>query len=226
MSYKSNKSQIHIQQPSTIYITKPSTVFVQAPSKIIVDWRNTSESNSILKSKIYVAGMWSDREYLQTKMNELKTLGYQITSNWPSFENRLVNPDDFSECSAQDVQGVLDADTILVFMTDPKYPYRGTCTEIGVAIGSGKRIIIICDGICTKRDAGPSNKSDQRMDDSFEYNFSHYCMQNVFFWDLRIEHVSSYDDAIKLLRGEKVESPYKNCYSGKISNKVFDINYN
>ena len=135
-----------------------------------------------------------------------------------------LNPDDFAECSRQDVQGVLNADTILVFMTDPKYPYRGTCTEIGVAMGSNKRIIIICDGICIKRDIGPSDKTDQRMDDSFEYNFSHFCMQNVFFWDHRIEHVASFGDALCLLRGEKVESPYKNCYSGKISDTFAKIN--
>lgn len=171
------------------------------------------ESLESKKSKsIYVAGMWSQKDILLSKMDELKGLGYQITSNWPYFENRFGNPDDYAECSRLDIEGVLNADTILVFMTDPKYPYRGTCTEIGCAMGSGKRIIIICDGKSERV------MSEVASPDHIEYTYSHYCMQNVFFWDKRIEHVATYEDALKLLKGESVDSPFKDLYTGKISN--------
>lgn len=168
-------------------------------------------------NKIYVAGSWMQRAYLQTKMTELRKLNYLITSNWPTFETKLDNPDDYAECSRLDIDGVVNADTVLAFMTDPAYPYRGTCTEIGCAIGSGRRIIVICDGTLTKKNHNDHKKTDERMSDKFDFTFSHMCMNNVFFWDPRIEHVSSFEDALKLLRGEKVESPYKACYSGKIS---------
>jgi nucleoside 2-deoxyribosyltransferase len=88
-----------------------------------------------VSKSIYVAGMWSQKDVLLAKMDKLKSLGYNITSNWPHFENRLGNPDDYAECSRLDIEGVMTADAILVFMTDPKYPYRGTCTEIGCAMG-------------------------------------------------------------------------------------------
>jgi nucleoside 2-deoxyribosyltransferase len=164
-----------------------------------------------VSKSIYVAGMWSQKDVLLAKMGELKSLGYNITSNWPHFENRLGNPDDYAECSRLDIEGVMTADTILVFMTDPKYPYRGTCTEIGCAMGSGKRIIIICDGV----------SEAHVMPDHIKYTHSHYCMENVFFWDKRIEHVSSYEDALKLLRGETVNNRFKDLYTGKISD-AFD----
>jgi hypothetical protein len=46
-------------------------------------------------------------------------------------------------------------------------------------------------------------------------------MENVFFWDKRIEHVSSYEDALKLLRDETVNNRFKDLYTGKISD-AFD----
>ncbi|VBB18017.1 nucleoside 2-deoxyribosyltransferase, partial [Yasminevirus sp. GU-2018] len=168
---------------------------------------------------VYVAGSWLQREQLKKKMDELKSLGFVITSNWPTFEDKLDNPDDYAECSKLDIDGVASADTVLAFMTDPKYPYRGTCTEIGCAIGAGRRIIVICDGVCSHK-APNGTKSDDRMSDKFDLTFSHYCMGNVFFWDPRIEHVSSFEDAIKLMRGETVESPYKSFYSGSISDRL------
>lgn len=171
-------------------------------------------------SKIYVAGSWAQRAYLQVKMNELRKLNYVVTSDWPTFETKLDNPDDYAECSRLDIDGVVNADTVLAFMTDSIYPYRGTYTEIGCAIGSGRRIILICDGICTKKNRNDQKKSDERMSDNFEFTFSHTCMNNVFFWDPRIEHVATFDDALKLMRGEKVDSPYAHCYSGKISDEM------
>lgn len=170
-----------------------------------------------ISKSIYVAGAWIHRRDLNKQMIKLKDLGFIITSNWPSFENKLNNPDDYAECSKFDIDGVVTADTILAIMTDPKYPYRGTYTEIGCAIGSGRRIIVVCDGICSHK----QNNDDEDDNNKFNLTFSHYCMENVFFWDPRIEHVSTFEDAIKLLRGEKIVSPYKSFYSGSISPSLF-----
>lgn len=167
-----------------------------------------------ISKKIYVAGSWNHRHQLAEKMDELRSKGYTVTSYWPGLEDRMNNPDDYGECSKIDIHGVIDSDTVLAFMTDPMHPYCGTFTEIGCGIGSGKRIIVICDGKCTNSD---SEKN---------YNFSHRCMQSVFFWDPRIEHVSDYEDALKLLEGQKVKSPFLEFYNGKISKKLNDFSSN
>jgi nucleoside 2-deoxyribosyltransferase len=172
-----------------------------------------------MSKSIYVAGAWIHREKLNIKMNKLKDLGFLITSNWPSFEDKLTNPDDYAECSIFDIDGVVTADTVLAIMTDPKYPYRGTYTEIGCAIGSGRRIIVVCDGVCSHK------KNNECENDKYNLSFSHYCMENIFFWDPRIEHVSTFEDAIKLLKGEKLVSPYNSFYSGRISDNLSKSTY-
>jgi hypothetical protein len=58
------------------------------------------------------------------------------------------------------------------------------------------------------------------MSEKFNYNFSHASMGNVFFWDPRIEHVASFEDALKLLKGEKVEWSFKRYYAGAVSDRL------
>lgn len=177
---------------------------------------NTQNKKTKKSKKIYVAGSWNQRHQLKEKMDELRSMGYDITSYWPWLEDRLNNPDDYEKCSEIDINGVTSSDTILIFMTDPMHPYCGTFTEMGCAIGSMRRIILICDGKCTKVEEG----SDKN------YNFTHRCMQSVFFWDQRIEHVSTYEDALKLLEGKEVKSPFFDFYSGEISKKLDDFSSN
>lgn len=164
------------------------------------------KANKVSKN-VYVAGGWISRETIRVKNNDLRSLGFNITSKWIERENGINNPDDYRECSKFDINEIAQSDTVLAFMTDPKYAYRGTFTEIGCAIGSGKRIIVICDGICTKVDDNISDRKKQTV------TFSHACMQNVFFWDYRIEHVKTFEDAVKLLSGEVVASPYEEYFS-------------
>jgi len=169
------------------------------------------------KKSIYVAGSWVQRKILHNKMLELRKAGYIVTSNWPLLEDKIDNPDDYAECSKRDIKGVLTADILLVFMTDPNYPYRGTFTEIGCAIGSGKRIILICDGTIDNISDTVNNVKNK---DKYNLSFSHDCMKNVFFWDPHIEHVATYEDALRLIKGENVTPPYKTYYAGKISDNL------
>ena len=173
----------------------------------------TEKSKNNLKTQvtesIYVAGAWIHRLELQKKMNDLRNKGFNITSNWPGRENRINTPDDYRDCSEYDIREITKADTLLAFMTDDTYAYRGTFTELGFAIGSKRRIIVICNGTITHID-----------DDTHNCDFSHYCMRNVFFWDPRIEHVACYEDALKLISGEVVESPFAKFYVGYITKEI------
>jgi hypothetical protein len=78
-----------------------------------------------VSKSIYVAECWLQRAQLKEKMDYLKSIGYHVTSEWPNFEDKLDNPDDYAECSNIDTVGVITADTVLAFLTDDKYPYIG-----------------------------------------------------------------------------------------------------
>lgn len=160
-----------------------------------------NENNGNNKTSIYVAGSWVERDRMRGIMDRFRSYGYDITSDWPEYEQKHSEPYECSLISQLDFQNIKRADVLVAFMTDPEYPYRGTNTEIGYAIGSGKKVILVCDGIIEK------NEADDR------YVFSHSCMSNVFFWDKSIQHVTCFDDAIKVLNGEHVPSPYESFYS-------------
>lgn len=168
---------------------------------------STTQSEEVpqnVSKNIYVAGAWIHRADVQQKMEELKKLNFTITSNWVTRENGVNNPDDYRECARLDFEEIDNADTVLAIMTDNQYPFRGAFTEIGYGIGRDKRIIILSDGTCTRKP------------DNINVDFSHACMKNVFFFHHSIEHVASFDDAIKLLKGESVDSPYKQFYSNNV----------
>jgi nucleoside 2-deoxyribosyltransferase len=114
--------------------------------------------------KIYVAGKWSHKDFITEQMKLLQEMGYQITHNWTKNESITRSPEELSKFAELDVNGVLHADVVLVYMTDKDYPYRGTFTEIGVALGSNKQILIVC----------PDKDS--------------YCRTNCFFYHPHIKH--------------------------------------
>lgn len=71
---------------------------------------------------------------LQKAIELLEQCGHTITHNWTkkhNFESR-------AEEARADVNGVKNADALIVFMNDPNYAYRGTWTEVGIALGSAK----------------------------------------------------------------------------------------
>ncbi|VBB17545.1 hypothetical protein YASMINEVIRUS_7 [Yasminevirus sp. GU-2018] len=168
-------------------------------STTIIITTNTMSNNK--SRKIYVAGAWIHRADAQQKMVKLRELGFFITSNWVTRENGVNNPSDYRECAKLDFDEIDDADTVFAIMTDDQYPFRGAFTEIGYGIGRNKRIIILSDGTCTKQQ------------DNVNVDFSHACMKNVFFFHNSIEHVKTFEDAIRLMNGENVDSPYKEFYT-------------
>lgn len=105
--------------------------------------------------KLYVAGKWGDREEIDRLMDQLETRGHQITHRWTRFEqhdqgsqtlvdNLPYSVDHLSHAAVFDIRGVQEAEMVLVFMTDPKYAYRGSFTEIGCALGLNKQVFVVC----------------------------------------------------------------------------------
>jgi len=174
--------------------------------------KKTNNKQVLISKSIFVSGAFHKRNELQEKMIDLEILGYTVTSFWPDRGNTRPNtPSDYKDSSYDDIYELLCADTILVFMTDSEHTYGGTFTEIGFGLGTGHRIIVICDGKC-----------EQQPDKNF--TFSHKCMNNIFFWDNRIEHVSNYNDALKLLKGHSVLSPFEDFYEVRKNKYLSNIN--
>ncbi len=139
--------------------------------------------------KLYIASGWPFRHSVAEINKQLRANGFDIISTWIEKENGISTPESFAADALRDTTEVNSADVLLAIMMNDKYSYRGTWTEIGCSIGLKKRIIIVCPGLGTQR---------QISDTCYEY--SYYCMNNVFFWHPAIQRVKTIDDAIELLR--------------------------
>lgn len=132
-------------------------------------------SNPYLHVGFYVAGGLR----FPKLVNEVQQLIYNyehcyITMDWTQFEgiNTHDTPEQCRETSKRDVDGVMNADVFVAVFQDPNYAYRGTFTELGIALGSKKKIYIL-DLI---------KEEDSKV------------KQNVFFYDEQITHVRSVDE--------------------------------
>ena len=140
------------------------------------------------KLKVYIAGSWTERERVREYMHELlhrESLQPEITHNWTRAEvddieirNRAAN----RKCASQDIDGVKNADVVIVLIENPKYAYRGTSCEIGCALGLEKPVLVY----------HPLKKS--------------YMMTNLFLFHPLVEIFSDFEKLV-----EKLENfPWKN----------------
>jgi hypothetical protein len=95
--------------------------------------------------KIYVAGKWANKPDIQSKMAQFESLGHKITHNWTLSETTMSpGAERLRRDACNDIQGVVDADVLVVVMDDEKYVYRGTFCEIGCALGTNTLVIVYC----------------------------------------------------------------------------------
>ena len=124
---------------------------------------------------IYVAGKWDDKENIIQRQLQFQSLGYKITHDWTKNECVTRNPEELGKFAMLDINGVLEADYLVAVMTDTKYAYRGTFTEIGCALGTNKKIYIYC----------PDKNS--------------HCRTNCFFYHPNIVHFDDWDKLVEHL---------------------------
>ena len=86
--------------------------------------------------KIYVAGSWADRELIRSRMTYLESnFNVSITHYWQDVEMDNKNDKIFDRMKAErDIEGVKEAQILIVDMTNERYIYRGTYVEIGIAL--------------------------------------------------------------------------------------------
>ena len=138
--------------------------------------------------KIYTASGWPFRQEIAKLNVRLMDKCYDVVSTWIEAETGISTPEDYSVDAMRDVAQVCGCDILLAIMIDPDYTYRGTWTEIGMALALNKRIIIVCPGTAIK-------------ESNTKYTFSHHCMTNVFYWHPRIQRVQTFEEALSSLRG-------------------------
>jgi len=126
--------------------------------------------------KLYIAGKFSEKELIRKYMDEAIKLGHTITHDWTSFENEGDDIERMKRSAEKDIQAVRDCDCIIAILTDPKYAYRGSFSEIGGSLALNKKVIIV--------------NSDKTA----------YCTTNVFYHHPIIIHVDSWDEAIEKLK--------------------------
>ncbi len=93
--------------------------------------------------KVYVAGKFADGLRIRKHIQRLAALGLEITRDWTVVEVSPSNPELRLKYAKLDIDAVKNADLLIVDMMDPSYPYRGTWTEIGAALGANKRVYIV-----------------------------------------------------------------------------------
>lgn len=92
--------------------------------------------------KIYIAGKWEEHEIIAEYAARLEDRRHEITFAW--FRLHLGGVP-LSDAAAEDVEGVLQADTC-VFVFERQLHYKGAFAELGLAIASNKRIILVGSG--------------------------------------------------------------------------------
>ena len=77
-------------------------------------------------------------------MNQFEKARLLITYDWTAVEQGY-NPTTEQKASwaKADVEGVKSADYLVIILTDKTYTYRGTSTELGVALGLNIPVIIV-----------------------------------------------------------------------------------
>lgn len=95
-------------------------------------------------AKVYVAAPWQDRARANEIAIMLVSRGFQITHDWWMYEGEEKDESHefLQRCAELDVQGVKDADIVIVLNTQKS---EGKAVEQGLAIGWKKPIICITE---------------------------------------------------------------------------------
>ncbi len=91
--------------------------------------------------KVYVASKFEEKDRVREVMKSIKVMGCMITHDWTSQDATRPR----SEWADGDVVGVTNANLFLGLF-EKELDYKGALTELGIAIGQGKKIWIVGHG--------------------------------------------------------------------------------
>ena len=130
--------------------------------------------------KVWISGAWAHRERMGQLIDQVRQMGYEITHDWTRLEKAPnPSPQEMGMYAKFDIDGVKNADVVVAVLEDPDYPYRGTFTEIGCALGANKPTHIVWP---------------------YSLETSEKNAQILFFWHPDIIYFKSWDDFIDYLK--------------------------
>jgi hypothetical protein len=92
--------------------------------------------------KLYLAGRWQQRDYINTLASELRNRGHIVTARWLDIEHkRYTKP----ECAQIDLDDIDAAHVLVSFTEAPDVGYNtgGRHVEFGYSIAKGKILILV-----------------------------------------------------------------------------------
>lgn len=92
--------------------------------------------------KIYIATKWEELHRAREVMFQVLKAGHTITYDWTVVEG--LSPMQ----ATLDMNGVLDCDVFL-FLAEKQLNYKGALVELGAAIATNKKVIVVGDGADT-----------------------------------------------------------------------------
>lgn len=109
---------------------------------------------------IYVAGKFTEQDQVRCVAATLEEKGHTISKKWWEIEQSNASTRSSTEArrvGLAETEGSATCDAMVVFLTDPAYPYKGTLCELGIALGSRyhdptKKIIIVTPEGASNRD--------------------------------------------------------------------------
>jgi len=90
--------------------------------------------------KLYIAGSSQDLPRVKELMTRFQDAGYTLTHDWTTYFDEV--PKDYTHFARLDLVGIQAAEYI-IFLYERDLPYRGTHTELGLAISWRKPCLIL-----------------------------------------------------------------------------------
>lgn len=97
-------------------------------------------------TKVYLASRLANGPEVEKVANALEATGeFQVTCRWWKYDlpQDARKVETLRHIGLADAQGVLEADLVVVMLTDPTYAYRGSMSELGIALGAGKHVACV-----------------------------------------------------------------------------------
>ena len=93
--------------------------------------------------KVYISGSSLDCGKMRMHFKMLSTIeNIEVIQDWTTLERLPLNKTSYSDASISILDKIKETDTLLAIMDCPTRSYRGTFSEIGMALALGKKIIV------------------------------------------------------------------------------------